>query len=247
MTNFFDPSPSLLNPADIVSTFTKRSAQELALPSRAIVVVNTGDLNLLVRMTNAVRISAWSPYRVMYRVPDRETAFVRSAFGGPNVAALVEEISSFGVREICFWGYCGGIGKDVSIGDKVLVNKALREEGTSYHYLAGEESHIGSHWLPEWQPICQSEGFVEGMIWTCDAPYRETSTKAAKYRSSGILGVEMEVASLYAVCSSKSLKGIAFLIVSDLISENGWIPGFFAPQFKKGARAMADFIVRHVV
>lgn len=247
MRSFFDPSSSLLNPADIVLTFTRRRAEELILPSRAIVVVDAGNLNLLVRKTDAARIAPWSPYRIIYRVPGRETVLVRSAFGGPNIAALIEEISSFGVKEICFWGYCGGIGQDLSVGDRVLVNRALREEGTSYHYLDDPNEHAGSAWFSDWQTVCESEGFVEGTIWSCDAPYRETSAKVAKYRDSGILGVEMEVASLYALCSYRKLSAIAFLVVSDLISENGWAPGFFSPRFKKGVETMADFIIRRAV
>lgn len=247
MRNFFDPSPSLLSPADMVLTFTKRSEEELALPSRAVVVVDAGNLNLLVRKTEAVRVSSWNPYRMIYRVPYRETILVRSAFGGPNMAALVEEISSFGVREICFWGYCGGISQDLSIGDRLLITGALREEGTSYHYLDGQDEYVGSPWLADWQRACEREGFIKGMIWSCDAPYRETSAKISEYRHSGILGVEMEVASLYAVCSYKELSGIALLVVSDLIGEHGWTPGFSSPQFKKSVESMADFLVRRAV
>jgi uridine phosphorylase len=231
----------------MVLTFTKSRAEDLLLPPRAIIVVDAGNLNLLVRRTNAVRISAWNPYRSIFQVPDRETVLVRSAFGGPNMAALVEEISSFGVKEICLWGYCGGIGENLSVGDRVLVNGALREEGTSYHYLSDEEQRVTSGWLSQWQAVCKSEGFIEGLIWSTDAPYRETSEKAAKYRGLGILGVEMEVASLYAVCSYRGLSGIAFLVVSDLINEGGWHPGFFSPRFKSSIQTMADFVLKHAV
>lgn len=247
MRDFFDSSPPLLNPTDMVLTFTKRRAEELVLPRRAIIVVDGGNLNLLVRGTKAFPLSAWNPYRVIYRPPESETILVRSPFGGPNIVALVEEISSFGVKEICFWGYCGGIAETVSLGDKVLVDKALREEGTSYHYINEERQYVHSEWFREWQAVCEGEGFVEGTVWSCDAPYRETSAKAARYSALGVLGVEMEVASFYAVCRYRHLKGVAFLVVSDLIRESGWVPGFFQPHFKKSVQAMADFVLRRVV
>jgi uridine phosphorylase len=247
LKSFFDPSSSLLDPAKAVLTFTKSKAEELALPSRAVIVVDGGNLDFLVRQTNAARMSAWKPYRTVFRIPERETVLIRSAMGGPNIAALVEEIASFGVNEVCFWGYCGGIGENLAVGDKVLVNRALREEGTSHHYVADGEEYVGSEWFSWWQPICKTEGFVEGTIWSCDAPYRETKEKVKKYRSLGILGVEMEVASLYAVCAYRNLNSIAFLVVSDLVHQDGWNPGFFSSPFKAGVREMAGFVLNNVV
>lgn len=247
MRSFFDPSPSLLQPSDMAQAFTKSSSRDLSLPSRAIVVVNGGDLNTLVRKTGATRIAAWSPYRSLFRIPHRQTVMVRSPFGGPNMAVLVEELACFGVEEICFWGYCGGIREDVSVGDRILVDRALRDEGTSYHYLPDREPFVSSGWHARWQAICSREGFMTGPVWSCDAPYRETQGKVEEYSGTGVLGVEMEVASLYAVCAYRGVKGIAFVVVSDLVTSRGWSPGFSSVPFKEGARSMAAFILEQAV
>jgi len=58
-----------------------------------------------------------------------------------------------------------------------------------------------------------------------------------------VLGVEMEVASFYAVCRAKGLRAAAFLVVSDLFRKDGtWIPGFFMPEFSKGAKQLGLFL-----
>lgn len=61
----------------------------------------------------------------------------------------------------------------------------------------------------------------------------------------GIHAVEMEVASFYAVCKAKRLKGIAFLVVSDIFRQNRWKPGFSEESFKEGTRKLREFFLEH--
>ena len=166
----------------------------------------------------------------------------RSYFGGPNVGALVEELSAFGVREFILWGYCGAISENVAVGDVLVAKGALREEGVSYHYLPADDDFVYSGWYTEWEDSAKEAGIREALVWSCDALYRETATKILKYRQMGISGVEMEVASLYAVCAYKRLKSIAFLVVSDSFRNGTWNGGFSTDLFKQGARKLSTFI-----
>lgn len=247
MRSFFDPSPPVLTPADIVLTFTNATAQSLLLPKRALIVFTPADLKLLVRETVAGIIPEWSPFRRLYRPEGTVTVLTRSLFGGPNIAALVEELAAFGVREFCLWGYCGGIGAATSVGDIILVTAALREDGISCHYLEGEDEFVPSEWAAEWEQRARAAGFLAGSIWSSDALYRETADKIARYGARGILGVEMEVASLYAVCTQKGLKAAAFLAVSDMVRTEGWQSGFKSEALRRGARRLAEFIEEHVI
>ncbi len=247
MRRFFDPSAPVLNPADIVRAFTKKDVRDLVLPRRAVILFAGPDLSALVRKSDGQLIEGWKPFRTLYRAREKETILVKSPFGGPNVAALVEELSFFGVREFCLWGYCGGISRNTSVGDLLLVTRALREEGTSYHYLEDGDEFVASPWAAEWEQVARKEGMVPGAVWTCDALYREGRDKAARYGAKGILGVEMEAASLYAVCRAKALKGVAFLVVSDLVHETGWQGGFESPDFKNAAKRLSAFILKHVI
>lgn len=248
MRQFFDSSTPVLTPADLVRTFTGKKDEELGLPGRAVIVVNDSDIHFLRKSVSATLVEAWTPLRRIYRVKGRETLFARCWFGGPNIASLVEELSAFGVREFCLWGYLGGISGNLSVGDLVIARAALREEGVSHHYLEDDEDIIRSDWACEWSSNAACKEFSAGTVWSCDALYRETREKLAECRKSGVLGVEMEVASLYAVCRAKGLRAAAFLAVSDLFREDGtWIPGFFTPEFSKGARRLGSFLAEQAI
>lgn len=161
------------------------------------------------------------------------------------MGALVEELSAFGVREIILWGYCGALSESVAVGDVLLAKGALREEGVSYHYLQGNDDFVYSRWYPEWEDVAREKGIREALVWSCDALYRETANKIARYRQMGISAVEMEVASLYAVCEYKGLKGIAFLVVSDSFGNGTWRGGFSAHSFRRGVRHLTTFMIEH--
>jgi len=247
MRRFFDPSSPLLLPADLVCTFTGRRPDELALPKRAIVAVKSADIRLLRRNLSAKLLDAWAPFRHIYQCDGKETLLVKSLYGGPNIAALVEELSAFGVGEFCFWGYVGAISPGLSIGDIVIASGALREEGVSHHYLDDQADTVDSEWARDWSLHSASKPFTSGIVWSCDALYRETSRKIDACRRAGVLGVEMEVASFYAVCRAKGLRGAAFLVVSDLFGERKWTPGFSMPEFKRGAYRLCAFLQEHAI
>ncbi len=237
----------LLNPVDIVEAFTGRSKKELVLPERAVIVFDTGDLRRLIQKTGAEIVGQWSRFRPVYRVPQRGVVIIRSYVGGPNVAALVEELSPFGVTEFILYGYCGAIHNELQIGDLIISNGALREDGVSYHYLKDQADIVYSDWAGAWLLQARRKGFHEGLVWSCDAIYRETVNKIERYRKLGILAVEMEVASLYAVCAFRGLKGIAFLVVSDVFSDGAWKGGFHTEALKKGVQELTDFLLEEVI
>ena len=247
MKKFLDTSPSLLKPADLVITFTKKKSEELALPGRTIITFDSGDLK---RALNAKRhrlVEAWAPFRWIYRFDDSDTIITKSYFGGPNVAALVEELSAFGVKEFILWGYCGSISEELSVGDRLIAKGALREDGTSCHYLDDRSTFVFTDWFGSWENEARDQGIREGLVWSCDAIYRETRDKVKKYAGMAISAVEMEIASFYAVCTFKKLKGIAFLVVSDSLVDTKWQPGFSTKPFRQGARKMTEFIMAKVV
>jgi uridine phosphorylase len=247
MRSFFDPSAPVLTPAELVLAFTGATPEALLLPRRAVIVFTPADLSRLVRETGAEPVPVWLPFRRLYRPRGRQTVLARSPIGGPAVAALVEELAAFRVREFCLWGYCGGISADVSIGDAILATAAFREEGVSSHYLESEDELVGSEWAAQWELPSEKARILTGAVWTSDALYRETADKVAAYAERGVLGVEMEVASLYAVCKHKGLKAVAFLVVSDVVRPNGWQSGFKSVQLQKGVARLSAYIRKYVI
>ena len=246
MKSFFDPSRAVLDARSLVRTFTNHGENELALPGRAVITFSNGDLKRLTGKGQAPVVAAWQPFRTIYSLSG-STVAVNSFFGGPNIATLVEELSSFGVKEFILWGYCGGLSPSSRIGGLYLAVRALREDGISYHYLADAEDYVSSDWAREWSATAGKAGFQCVDVWSTDAIYRETRQKIEDYSLSGIAAVEMETASLYAVCQAKGLKAAAFLVVSDLLSRGTWQGGFHTRPFKEGVNVMAKFMSENAI
>ena len=249
MRRFFDPSASLLTPKDLVCTFTGKKPEELALPKRAVVAVSGSDIRFLRRNPSAKLLDAWAPFRRIYRLEEKETILTKSWYGGPNIASLVEELSAFGVCEFCLWGYVGGI----SLGTLYRRHRSLPpgpSEKKVFLIIISMIKKIRSFRSGRMSgvhmPICKE--FTAGIVWSCDAIYRETRQKLERCRRAGVLGVEMEVASFYAVCRAKGLRGAAFLVVSDLFRDDGtWVPGFSTPEFISGAKRLGAFLQEHAI
>ncbi len=124
----------------------------------------------------------------------------------------------------------------------VLIKKALRDEGTSYHYLPPSlYSQINAALL-----TCFEDAFSEasvrvlrGATWTTDAPFRETEHAIAYARSEGILGVEMEAAALYAFAQ---VKGKAVVCFAHITNQMAQIEGDFEKGRDQGSHDALEVI-----
>ena len=110
-------------------------------------------------------------------------------------------------------------------GDIVVCERAIRDEGTSYHYLPGAKYATASPKLTA--VLCaamRNRGipFRMGTSWTTDAPYRETVEELRLYRAEGVATVEMEAAALFAVGAFRGVSVSSVFAVSDRLSEEGW-------------------------
>ena len=125
----------------------------------------------------------------------------------------------------------------------VLIEKALRDEGTSYHYLPPSDFSGIDEQLLEWfGPRLKScSPPVEiGSTWTTDAPFRETASAIDACRSMGLLAVEMEAAALYAFAKARNKSVICFAHVTNQMAS---IEG----DFEKGAENGCQDSLRLVV
>lgn len=117
----------------------------------------------------------------------------------------------------------------------VLIERALRDEGTSYHYLAPSEfSHAGTETLARVADAFNSMAVpvYSGGVWTTDAPFRETEEAIASARAQGLLAVEMEAAALYAFAEARNKPVLCFAHVTN---QMGSIEGDFEKGEADGA------------
>ena len=106
----------------------------------------------------------------------------------------------------------------------VLIDRALRDEGTSYHYLPPAPFCALRPELAELLCNTWETGNVQmhrGASWTTDAPFRETEEMITVCRANGILAVEMEAAALYALAQAKQYAIVCFAHVTNQMAQEG--------------------------
>lgn len=169
--------------------------------------------------------------------------------GAPVAAMTVETMVERGAETFLSVGYAGALADDLSMGEPVVVDRALRDEGTSHHYLpdsryvAADESLVGAA-----ERVLDDAGVEHrvGPTWTTDAPFRETAVEVEDYAAEGVLTVEMEVAATLAVAEYRDASAGALLTVSDHVGTDDWDPQFHDARedlealFEYGRRVLRD-------
>ncbi len=154
-------------------------------------------------------------------------ALVHPGVGAPLAAAFLEELIARRMPRVRRRADGAGIlVPDVALGHVIVPTSAVRDEGTSYHYLAARAgpsrrrprrstrsaSRCDAHDVP----------FVEGATWTTDALYRETRGKVERRVAEGCLTVEMEAAAFFAVAAFRDVTIGQLLYAGDDLSGDGW-------------------------
>jgi len=167
--------------------------------------------------------------------------------GAPQATMVMEKIIALGAKRICLFGWCGSLQPDLKVGDIVIPFHAIAEEGTSRHYPIGDRKPCTDQELNRiLERTLEQEGlpFRKGMVWTTDAPYRETASKVKTYREKKVLAVEMEMSALMTLAIYRSVKLSGLLVVSDELFDLKWHRGFSSPLFKKRCEQVGNLLVR---
>jgi uridine phosphorylase len=166
--------------------------------------------------------------------------------GAPIGAMILETLVAWGVTRVLFMGWCGAISQDVHIGDMILPEGALVDEGTSLHYLHKTMDCVSSSpRILEKTRLTLDRArltYHEGQVWTTDAAFRETREAVLSFQEKGVLAVEMELSALLSVGSFYDVDVSALLVVSDELSSLTWKPGFKSDRFKQGRKDAARMV-----
>jgi uridine phosphorylase len=162
--------------------------------------------------------------------------------GAPFAVLVAEELFASGCKLLISITSAGQI---ISMGRPpyvVLIEQALRDEGTSYHYLPPSRysylnSALKEMMCPAWDHT--HVPLYAGASWTTDAPFRETDAAIAACREQGILTVEMEAAALYALAQAKQYEIICFAHVTN---QMGQTEGDFEKGEASGSRTALHII-----
>ena len=160
-------------------------------------------------------------------------------FGAPTAVMTLEELAAFGIKKFVNLGTAGGLQQYMNIGDIVICDRAIRDEGTSHHYVPAEKYAFPCPELTE--NLCTASErkgihYSKGTSWTTDAPYRETIEELHQYCSDGVATVEMEVSALFAVGAYRGVGVSSMFVISDILSEEDWNQGYHSAEKLEGLK-----------
>lgn len=145
--------------------------------------------------------------------------------GAPMAAGMMEEAIATGCRKLMACGGAGAVVPGLALGHVVVPTAAVRDEGTSYQYLAPSRE-VDAQPGPNAAAIAVLERHdvphVFGKTWTTDAPYRETRSRIARRRAEGCITVEMETAAFLAVAAFRGVEFAQYLYAGDDVSGDAW-------------------------
>lgn len=155
----------------------------------------------------------------------RRLLFFQPGVGAPLAAAFLEQAIARGCRRFAVCGGAGALLPDLVLGHVIVPTAAVRDEGTSYHYLApAREVDVDPAAVSAATTVLSERAvpFVTGKTWTTDGVYRETAARTARRRDEGCLAVEMEAAALVAVARFRSVPLVYLLYAGDSLAGETW-------------------------
>lgn len=163
--------------------------------------------------------------------------------GSPTAVITLEELIASGVTSFVSLGAAGGLQQTMDIGDIVICDRAIRDEGTSHHYLsAAKYAHACPKLTARLSKAIENNGIPAqtGTTWTTDAPYRETIEDLRHYREEGVLTVEMEAAAVFAVGEYRGVSVSSIFAISDLVTEDGWHQKYHSEEKQESMRQIFE-------
>lgn len=206
---------------------------EVAVPDICVLDPDGDILRALRRAGRASLSPGWACYHTdLYEFVEQSERFgmIACAVGASFAVLLAEELFVSGCKFLVSVTSAGQIIARGPTPYFVLIDRALRDEGTSYHYLPpGEFAEADRALTDAAMQRLQDAGetVYRGAAWTTDAPFRETAAAIEGARARGILAVEMEAAGLYAFAAARGKPVLCFAHVTNQMAVE-------AGDFEKG-------------
>jgi len=203
-------APSVFEPANLLREARRQKRLPLAEMPEICVLDPDGDiLRALRRDGRAAPSQGWACYHTdLFKCEHDGVRFgiIGCAVGASFAVLLAEELFVSGCRFLVSMTSAGQIAPRGSPPYFVVIDRALRDEGTSYHYLPPSEfSEADGDLVSDAMRALRDSRMpvYQGATWTTDAPFRETAAAIEQCCERGILAVEMEAAALYAFARAR--------------------------------------------
>jgi uridine phosphorylase len=230
----FDPAllPLLQHDLESPSAFTPERLMEAVRLERGLanspvpplcVLDFDGDLSdRLAADGTASPVSAWACFHTSMgalTVDGMPCGVVPRTIGGPYAVLVAEQLWAAGATLIVGITSAGRVSPDVPLPSIVVVDEAVRDEGTSLHYLPAASTVATP--TPELSGLLVHElgalgrAVSRGTVWTTDAPYRETPGQLRTWAARHVMAVEMQAASLFAFGRARGARVAVVALVSN--------------------------------
>jgi len=233
-------APSVFTPDGLLREARRQKRIAASSVPRVCVLDPDGDVvQHLIAEHRAWRVESWACYHTdlyQFETAGCNVGVVGRAVGAPFAVLVAEELFASGCELLLSITSSGQIGSLRPPPYFVLIERALRDEGTSYHYLPPAAWSTADEALLKRaaRALSGSGQCVErGATWTTDAPFRETSEAIVAAEKSGVVAVEMEAAALYAFATARRK---AVLCIAHVTNQMGRVEG----DFEKGEAAGAS-------
>lgn len=223
----FYKAPSLFTPENLLREARRQKGLAAGQVPAICVLDPDGDLVDHLAATDRIhRHASWACYHTVLDTfvhQEIEYGIIGRVVGAPFAVLVAEELFASGCKlliSITSAGQILPLGRPPYI---VLIEKALRDEGTSYHYQPPSRychlhpalrEMVRTTWVHTPVPL------HVGVSWTTDAPFRETEAAIATCREMGISAVEMEASALYALAQAKQYEIICFAHVTNQMGQS---------------------------
>lgn len=226
--------PSVFQPRNLLREARRQKhLPEMPVPAICLLDPDGDAVRHISESGRGERSRAWACYHtelIEFSHGGRRMGVVGRAVGGAFAVLVAEQLFASGCELLVSVTSAGRLQPAAQAESFMLIERALRDEGTSYHYLAPApfsclDRKLGAAVMAALRRGRQPVG--RGGTWTTDAPFRETAGAIARARALGLIGVEMEAAALYAFAAARQLPVVCFAHLTNDLAQ-------VAGDFEKG-------------
>jgi uridine phosphorylase len=220
--------PSVFQPGNLLREGRRqRGRPDVAVPPVCLLDPDGDIVRHLTASGRAVEHPGWACYHTTlwtFDLDGTEVGVIGCAVGAPFAVLVAEQLAVSGCELLVSVTSSGSITPVAQPPFFVLIDRALRDEGASCHYLppgswSDAPAHLVEHLDGQLDGLAQP--VVTGATWTTDAPYRETADAIALAESLGIVAVEMEAAALYAFAEVRGFDVVCVAHVTNTMATQG--------------------------
>ena len=220
----FDPAKkAVINPEDIIKPVEGMPQIAIACYSNTTFERMLEGLDAEVIATTSTANGVKPVYKAWYK--DITIALFMIDVGAPMSAGMLEDVFMMGVEKVIVFGTCGVLDKSIEDCSIIIPNRAVRDEGTIYHYApAADEIEVNERYMDVFIKMLNElhVKYTVGKTWTTDAFYRETLEKINRRKQQGCICVDMECSADAAVARFRGKDLIQFFYAADNLDSEEW-------------------------